>query len=176
MKLKGMGHVCMHSLRACWVKLVLSTVTLSTQIFCSDSFNQFSMCEAPPNKAKMCPSIQNVVYFGIRVGGANPGSFLQANRAGTVPCPDGNMWPNYWMLDRECIYDTNFLIMSQLNNYTYSGKKKELKRPSGWMRKSRETHKVTVSFLKRLNKCRFLKEMIIVLQVHAIISKLKELV
>lgn len=82
-------------LRAPWVTLRLSPQTLPACIYRLDTLNQFSMCQALPNRAKMGLSIQNIGCFRHEGRVGRSAGSLQAWGTGNMPWPDGNMWQNY---------------------------------------------------------------------------------
>lgn len=65
--------------RACWVIFRFSAAILPMGIYCLDALNQFSMCQAPPNWARMGQSLQNIGCFRHEGRRASYGSSLQAS-------------------------------------------------------------------------------------------------
>lgn len=55
-------------LKAHWVTLTLSAATLPACIYCLDSLNQFSMCQALPNRAKMARTSKTLAVSAWRSG------------------------------------------------------------------------------------------------------------
>ena len=109
-------------LRAPWVTLRLSPQTLPARIYRLDTLNQFSMCQALPNRAKTGPSIQNIGCFGMKVGSArlrfpSRPAVLALCLSQMATCGKITGMP-----DSQCIYVTNCAasyaqIMSQQKNH-----------------------------------------------------------